>query len=80
MRKVKPNDNSGMWDVKEGRLLLASFESESLAKEFAAAPDLLEAAQQMLTHMQLIGSGQQPLMSNAEACELLGTAIAKATG
>ena len=59
-REVKANDDTGRWevfqhDVDGSRCWLATFESESWAYEFAAAPDLLEAceaAEQLLAAAQ----------------------------
>jgi hypothetical protein len=42
-RVVVANDASGFWEVHEDGALLAEFESESLAYEFAAAPTMLRA-------------------------------------
>jgi hypothetical protein len=49
------------------------------AQLIAAAPELLEACKAALGHAQLLGSGQVSPMSNAELCNLLGSAIAKAS-
>jgi len=43
MRKVIANDESGFWDVFEDGAWLARFESESMAIEFAAIPELIQA-------------------------------------
>lgn len=48
MRRVHANDDTGMWDVCEdeaGDAPIASFESESMATEFAAVPELLAACE-----------------------------------
>jgi hypothetical protein len=39
---------------------------------------LLEACKAALGHVQILGSGQPSPYSNAEMCEILGEAIAKA--
>lgn len=41
-RQVRPNDETGFWDVFENDAWLARFESESVAVEFATVPDLIE--------------------------------------
>lgn len=46
-RIVRANDETGVWDVLQDGMWLVAFESESLAYEFAAAPELLEACQLM---------------------------------
>jgi hypothetical protein len=40
---------------------------------------LLEVCKIALAHMQILGSGQRSPYSNAEMCEVLGKAIARAT-
>ena len=46
----------------------------------AAAPDMLAALRDAYAHITLLGSGEQPPLSNAEMCNVLGDALAKATG
>jgi len=39
-RRIVANDERGVWEVHEDGAWLAEFESESVAQEFAAAPEL----------------------------------------
>ena len=45
-RIVRANDDTGLWDVLQDGMWLVAFESESLAYEFAAAPELLDSLQE----------------------------------
>ena len=51
---------------------------ESCFKLAAINADLLEALDAALVHVQLLGSGQKPVNSNAEMCTVIGEAIQKA--
>ena len=55
-------------------------EKEANARLCVSAPKLLEACKEALVAFQLYGSGQKPVLSNAEFCDLLGEAIDKAEG
>lgn len=54
-RYVRANDARGLWAVYEeasgGDCWLMEFESESMAYEFAAAPDLLAACREVIEHI-----------------------------
>ncbi len=41
-RFVRANDETGLWEVRQGNCLIVALESESMAQELAAAPELLE--------------------------------------
>ena len=41
--------------------------------------DLVAALRDAYAHVTLLGSGEQPPLSNAEMCNVLGDALAKAT-
>lgn len=81
----KLGNNADQWAIIDntGRTIGLSYHGEANAEFIVRAcnahDDLLAVARDALTHSQLLGSGQQPLLSNSEMCELLGTAIAKAT-
>ena len=40
---------------------------------------LISALHEALAHCQLLGSGETPLVSNSEMCEIIGKAIAQAS-
>ena len=47
--KVKPNDNTGFWEIHDDSGFVSKTESESVACMFASAPDMLDALLR-LTH------------------------------
>lgn len=77
MRYVKPNDDSGNWDVfnhdemisktfGDDDVWLAEFESESLADEFAIAPVVREEFMRLLHWVETPGD-----FSKTEEADLL---------
>jgi len=47
------------------------------AKTGGSMDSLIEAGKVALVHCQLLGSGQKTEWSNAEMCEILGTALSE---
>lgn len=87
-RTVRENSDSGLWDVLDhAGAWLAEFESESNAREFAAASELLDAL--VAIAARLAGDFDHPSLKHfgplsvgrlEDADRIARAAIAKATG
>ena len=51
-RFVRANDETGLWEVRQGNCLLAAFDGESLACELAASPMLLDACRHVMAALE----------------------------
>ena len=64
-----PNDPVPLYELEIWESKIARIEGTNTV--------LLKALEQALIHVQLLGSGQKPVNSNAEMCTLLGDALTK---